>query len=49
MVATFLAMLELIKANKIHVNEDSGNPEVTQTGEINSEEFIFDYGGEENA
>lgn len=48
MVATFLAMLELIKANKIKVGEDSKNPEVIQTGEIDGEQMIFEYGGEEN-
>lgn len=49
MVATFLAMLELIKANKIQVSEDTDNPEVLQTGEISEEEMIFEYGGEDNA
>ncbi len=48
MVATFLAMLELIKANKIQVSDDKENPEVVQTGEIDSEELTFDYGGEDN-
>lgn len=45
-VATFLAMLELIKANKIKVSDESENPEVIQTGEINDEDIIFEYGGE---
>ena len=49
MVATFLAMLELIKANKIKVGDDGENPEVLQTGELNEDELIFEYGGEENA
>lgn len=48
MVATFLAMLELIKANKIKVNDETHNPEVIQTGEIDDEQMIFEYGGEEN-
>ena len=48
MVATFLAMLELIKANKIQVSDDKEDPEVIQTGELDSEELIFDYGGEDN-
>lgn len=46
MVATFLAMLELIKANKIQVSDDSENPEVIQTGELDNVELNFDYGGE---
>lgn len=49
MVATFLAMLELIKANKIKVGDESENPEVLQTGEFNEDELIFEYGGEDNA
>ncbi len=48
MVATFLAMLELIKANKIQVSDDKEDPEVIQTGELDSEELILDYGGEDN-
>lgn len=48
MVATFLAMLELIKANKIQVSDESSNPEVIQTGEIIGDELSFDYGGEDN-
>lgn len=48
MVATFLAMLELIKANKIKVGDDSKNPEVIKTGELDDEQMIFEYGGEEN-
>ena len=48
MVATFLAMLELIKANKISVGEDTENPDVVQTGELGNDEMIFEYGGEEN-
>lgn len=46
MVATFLAMLELIKANKIRVSDDKDNPQVIQTGELNGDELTFDYGGE---
>ena len=46
MVATFLALLELIKASKIKMADDSENPEVMQTGELNDEEMTFDYGGE---
>lgn len=49
MVATFLAMLELIKANKIKVGEESDNPEVQQSGELNADDMIFEFGGEENA
>lgn len=48
-VATFLAMLELIKANKIKVSDESENPEVTQIAELDDEQLIFEYGGEENA
>ena len=48
MVATFLAMLELIKAKKIQVSDDTENPEVIQTGELTNEDLTFDYGGEEN-
>ncbi len=48
MVATFLAMLELIKANKISVGDDTENPDVVQTGELGNDEMIFEYGGEEN-
>lgn len=50
MVATFLAMLELIKANKIKVGDEKEDPEVLQTGELNEDdELIFEYGGEDNA
>lgn len=49
MVATFLAMLELIKANKIKVGDESEDPDVIQTGEINENELISEFGGEENA
>ena len=49
MVATFLAMLELIKANKIKVGDSAENPEVLQSGELNADDIIFEYGGEENA
>ena len=49
MVATFLAMLELMKANKIKVSDDAENPEVLQTGELNADDMIFEYGGDENA
>ncbi len=49
MVATFLAMLELIKANKIKVADEGENPEVIQSGELNADDMIFEYGGEENA
>ena len=49
MVATFLAMLELIKANKIMVGDEGENPEVQQTGELNADDMIFEYGGDENA
>ncbi len=49
MVATFLAMLELIKANKIKVGDEGENPEVQQTGELNADDMIFEYGGDENA
>lgn len=49
MVATFLAMLELMKANKIKVSDDGENPEVLQTGELNADDIIFEYGGDENA
>ncbi len=49
MVATFLAMLELIKANKIKVGDEIDNPEVLQSGELNADDMIFEYGGEENA
>lgn len=49
MVATFLAMLELIKANKIKVGDESENPEVQQTGELSADDMIFEYGGDENA
>lgn len=47
MVATFLAMLELIKANKISVDGDGENSVVTQTGEFSdSDELILTSGGE---
>ena len=49
MVATFLAMLELMKANKIRVDDGDENPEVIQTGELNDDDMIFEYGGDENA
>lgn len=49
MVATFLAMLELIKANKIKVGDEGEDPEVIQTGEFNENELISEFGGEENA
>lgn len=49
MVATFLAMLELIKANKIKVGDEGENPEVQQTGELSADDMIFEYGGDENA
>ena len=49
MVATFLAMLELIKANKIKVGDEGEDPEVIQTGEFNEKELISEFGGEENA
>lgn len=48
LVATFLAMLELIKANKIKVGDETDNPEVQQSGELN-DDMIFEFGGEENA
>ena len=49
MVATFLAMLELIKANKIKVGDEGEDPEVMPTGEFNETELISEFGGEENA
>lgn len=49
MVATFLAMLELIKANKIKAENDDKNPEIVQIGDLDETQLMFDYGGEENA
>lgn len=47
MVATFLAILELIKANKISVEGDGEQSVVTQTGEVeNPDEIILSTGGE---
>lgn len=47
MVATFLAILELIKANKISVEGDGEQSVVTQNGEIeNPDEIILSAGGE---
>lgn len=47
MVATFLAMLELIKANKIKVDGEGDKTLVTQTDEVtNPEEIILMSGGE---
>lgn len=47
MVATFLAILELIKANKISVENEEDEVMVIQTGEIgNEEEFELSAGGE---
>lgn len=47
LVATFLAMLELIKANKIRVNDDS-ELLVEQIGELDEIQTDFEYGGEDN-
>ena len=49
MVATFLAKVELIKANKIKVGDEGEDPEVIQTGVFNENELISEFGGEENA
>lgn len=47
MVATFLAILELIKANKISVEGEGEQSVVTQTGEVeNLDEIILSSGGE---
>ncbi len=49
MVATFLAMLELIKANKIKAEDETENPEIIKISELDEIQLDFDYGGEENA
>ncbi len=47
MVATFLAILELIKANKISVSGSDEDSLVTQTGDaVNPDEIILSSGGE---
>lgn len=49
-VATFLAMLELIKANKITVNEDADNPTVEKVeGASEHDEINISFGGETDA
>ena len=48
MVATFLAILELIKAKKLHIDGDGDDSIVEKTGDIdNLEEFISNTGGDE--
>lgn len=47
MVATFLAILELIKAKKLHVEGDGEGSVVEKTGDVdNIEEFLSDVGGD---
>ena len=45
MVATFLAMLELIKANKIKVDDDDGqiNVTVSEDTDMNDTSFVSDF------
>ena len=45
MVATFLAMLELIKANKIKVDDENGqlNVTVSEDTDMNDTDFVSDF------
>lgn len=50
MVATFLAMLELIKANKITVDDSAENPTVNKVeGASENDEINLSFGGESDA
>ena len=50
MVATFLAMLELIKANKITVDDTAENPTVNKVeGASENDEINLSFGGESDA
>ena len=47
MVATFLAILELVKAKKLHIDGEGEGSVVEKTGDIeNIDEFISNTGGD---